>query len=105
LQRLERLLLPVAFDVEGSDMKQVGVVTEQAEPVVAPLAQQTANLPAGMVVVQVVRLGVGADCAEILLLVAQSIDRFTGQPIATQPIGFLAQPVVTGLASRAEARR
>nr|WP_239520734.1 hypothetical protein [Blastococcus saxobsidens] len=49
------MLLPVTGDVESGGVQQGRLVTEEAEAVVAPLAQQGPNSSAVMVVVEVLR--------------------------------------------------
>jgi hypothetical protein len=57
----------MTFDIEGGDMEQVRVVAKQAKPVVATLTKQSADLPTGVVVVEVLRLRLSADGTVIAL--------------------------------------
>jgi len=57
----------VELDVVGGRVQEERVVAEQAEALVAPLAQQPTDLTGRVVVVQVLRFGIAADGAAIVL--------------------------------------
>jgi hypothetical protein len=99
------VLLAVALHVEGGDVQQVGVVAEQAQPVVAPLAQQPADPAGGMVVIKVLRLPIAADGADIALIPTKLIDRVAGDSVLAEPVRVLAQAVMARLAAPTEAGR
>jgi hypothetical protein len=72
LQFVEGVSLAVAGHVEGGHMQQVGIVAEQTQPLVAPLAQQPADLSGLVVVIEVLRPRFSADGAPVVLRHAES---------------------------------
>nr|WP_232796923.1 hypothetical protein [Blastococcus atacamensis] len=62
------MLLSMPGDVQRGRVQKPGLVTEEAEPVVAPLAEQRSGLPAVVVVIEMLRLRVTADRTAIQLL-------------------------------------
>ena len=97
--------LAVPFDVERRHTQQERVVAEQAQPVIAPLAQQPADSTGEMIMIQVLGFRRVTDGAQIPLLQAQLVDFRPRHSVLAKPVRLLARGVVTSLATRAEARR
>jgi hypothetical protein len=62
----------MALDVQSSDVEEVGVISEQTETLVAPLAEQLPDPAGRMIVIEVLGLRVTTDAAPVLLCLPQA---------------------------------
>jgi hypothetical protein len=69
--------------VEGGDMQQVRVVAEQAQPVVAPLAQEPADRACRMVVIKMLWCWITTDRTPVVLGRPHLVDSVPGELVAT----------------------
>ncbi len=75
------MLLPVAFDVERGHSKEIGLVAEEPQALVAPLAEELPRRPLDMIVIEVLRTLVAAYGAPVLLSSPQVRNLPLRQPI------------------------
>ena len=61
------MLLLVTLDVEGGDSEEVGLVPEESETVVAPLAEQLSDAARGVIMIKVLRRRGVTDSATVVL--------------------------------------
>jgi hypothetical protein len=84
-------------------MQQVGIIAEQAEAVVASLAQQSADGASVVIMIKVLRCRITADSALVALRQAHLGDVDLGQLVPTVEICGAVLGVFACLAATAEA--
>jgi hypothetical protein len=78
----------MAVDVQGGGVQEVGIVAEEPQAVIAPLAEQP-SYPAGLViVVEVLGIRVGADGAPVLLPFTERLQLVLGEPVLPVEVGI-----------------
>jgi hypothetical protein len=97
-------LLTVPLDVERGHVKKVGIVTEEAQALVASLAEQLSDLAGRVVVIQMLGRWVATDPAPVPLGLSQVIHCASGQLVLPVEVGIPAGGALAGLAPAGQAR-
>jgi hypothetical protein len=97
--------LAVALDVESGDVEEVRIVAEQAEPVVAPLAEQPADLAGRVIVIEVLWPLVAADPAPVLLRRTQIRQLRRGELVRAVEVARRVRRTIARAAPASEAGR
>jgi hypothetical protein len=97
-------LLAVTFDIEAGDVEEVGIVAEQTEALVAPLAEQLSDSAVLVIVIKVLRFRVRTDAASVLLRLPQRAQFLLTELVLPIEVGIPACGAFAGLAPTRQAR-
>jgi len=88
----------VDLDVISRCTEKRGIVPEQAEREVAPLAQQGPDEVVRVIMIEMLWTRLGAESAPVALLGPDLLDGLARDPVLAHPVRLIAGPVVTTLA-------
>ena len=94
----------VPIDIVSGGSEDVGVVLQQSEALVTSLAEQLPDATRLVIVVEVLRAGIPADAASVVLCRPQGVQLTPCQLVLAVEVAVRVGRSVTGPASRTESR-